>query len=241
MDEQIKLDDFNLFFRRYEKFLNYRKQLRLTEFKNSFGHIKAGLKIIISVLSELNKATALNFNIFRLLGVDREEVRTHSAFLADLLNPMGTHGQKAIFLESFLRYCREKFNGFPIPRDDINKPWWFVEREMSTLSFGRLDLVIKCPEFGFMVVIENKIGAGDQEDQLKRYSQWLSTQKKYFPNQALIYLTPTGSKSPTGDDKEYNLSYHDDIKVWLEDNIKDIKAQRLREIINQYIEIINNI
>ena len=31
------------------------------------------------------------FNIFSILGVERNEVHTHSAFLAELLNPKGSH------------------------------------------------------------------------------------------------------------------------------------------------------
>ena len=33
-----------------------------------------------------------NFNIFRVLGLSTSEVRLHSAFLAELLNPNGDHG-----------------------------------------------------------------------------------------------------------------------------------------------------
>jgi len=45
---------------------------------------------------------APNFNIFYLLGFTRDEVRTHSKFLAELLKPTGTHGQDFLFLRNFL-------------------------------------------------------------------------------------------------------------------------------------------
>ena len=43
-----------------------------------------------------------NFNIFKTLGMQTSEVRLHSAFLAELLNPNGSHGLKDKFLKAFL-------------------------------------------------------------------------------------------------------------------------------------------
>ena len=47
------------------------------------------------------KLTGENFNIFDVLKLSTSEVRTHSAFLAELLNPEGSHGQGDIFLRLF--------------------------------------------------------------------------------------------------------------------------------------------
>ena len=44
-----------------------------------------------------------NFNIFDVLGLSTSEVRLHSAFLAELLNPNGNHGLGNQFLEAFLQ------------------------------------------------------------------------------------------------------------------------------------------
>lgn len=51
---------------------------------------------------ELARLSGENFNIFRLLKLDRKEVGTHSMFLAELLNAKGTHGQGDTFLRIFL-------------------------------------------------------------------------------------------------------------------------------------------
>lgn len=42
---------------------------------------------------EIAKLTGENFNIFQILGLQTSEVRLHSAFLAELLNSKGLHGQ----------------------------------------------------------------------------------------------------------------------------------------------------
>ena len=44
-----------------------------------------------------------NFNIFNVLGLSTSEVRLHSAFLAELLNPNGDHGLGDKFLDAFLK------------------------------------------------------------------------------------------------------------------------------------------
>ena len=38
-----------------------------------------------------------NFNIFKVLGLSSSEVRLHSAFLAELLNPNGDHWKESQF------------------------------------------------------------------------------------------------------------------------------------------------
>ena len=42
------------------------------------------------------------FNVFNTIGLRTEEVRLHSAFIAELLNPKGSHGLSQLFLQAFL-------------------------------------------------------------------------------------------------------------------------------------------
>ena len=42
------------------------------------------------------------FNVFNTIGLRTEEVRLHSAFIAELLNPKGSHGLSYHFLQAFL-------------------------------------------------------------------------------------------------------------------------------------------
>lgn len=55
----------------------------------------------LSVLIELNmkfdNQQGENFNLISLLGMERDEVRTHSRIVGDLLNPKGSHGQGGVF------------------------------------------------------------------------------------------------------------------------------------------------
>ena len=49
-----------------------------------------------------------NYNIFNDLGFMSDEVHLHSMFLANLLNPKGSHGQRGKFLEAFLKMRSEE-------------------------------------------------------------------------------------------------------------------------------------
>ncbi|MDP9665974.1 UNVERIFIED_ORG: hypothetical protein J2W16_003709 [Pseudomonas cremoricolorata] len=58
-----------------------------------------------SLVRETNAKLAASgelFNIFSITRIERAEVNTHSAMIAELLNPKGRHGQGACFLELFL-------------------------------------------------------------------------------------------------------------------------------------------
>jgi hypothetical protein len=242
MVETLIIDDIKSFFSRYRKFTGDRTQLRLREFKMRLGHTRVALQSIKTLFDEYNRNLAGDFNLFSLLGVERFEVATHSAFLGALLNPQGTHGQMSLFLETFFRHCSEKFgHPFPTPNDDIGKATWYVDKEKVT-AFGNLDLVISCPDLQFLLVIENKIGAVEQPDQLKRYAEWTDSQQKYFNSRILIYLTPRGVESSSAHGRKYYpLSYHEDIKSWLEKSYGEIQAPRVKDAILQYLQVLKNL
>ncbi|HEY9543015.1 PD-(D/E)XK nuclease family protein [Prevotella sp.] len=48
------------------------------------------------------------FNMFSILKMESNETATHSAFLAELLNPHGSHGCGSAFLSAFLRQVAQK-------------------------------------------------------------------------------------------------------------------------------------
>jgi hypothetical protein len=78
-----------------------------------------------------------------------------------------------------------------------------------------MDLYIETPTFCFF--IENKIGAGEQEDQIYRYANYCKIHNKKY---LALYLTKFGSESTqSGDEKYYTISYNSTILNWLKKNI----------------------
>jgi hypothetical protein len=57
---------------------------------------------ILASHKERSSAHSDRFNIFQVLNITTDEVRLHSKFLAELLDPNGTHEKGGIFLNRFL-------------------------------------------------------------------------------------------------------------------------------------------
>ncbi len=232
-----------LFFERYQTFSQEWESEYLQRLQADYGRFKLSLTEILKEAEEKDRKIASKFNIFYLLGVANYEVNTHSAFLGNLLNPAGTHAQKYLFLDAFLQICADKYEdkAFAIPPNRIQNSYWRIEREKWT-RYGRLDLVISNSKLSFLMVIENKIYASEQDDQLSRYAEWLNSQKTHYKQQALIYLTPEGNKSDNaGDHLYFRMSYHEHIYYWLDCARVNIEAPRIREIVRQYMEIIEQL
>ena len=129
---------------------------------NQIGAILKGYKRIIANSSD-------NYNIFKILNLQTDEVNLHSLFLAELMNPKGSHNKGNIFLKEFLISISTELKDI-IDLDTINVT---VEKFIGPISKdkttgGRIDILIE-DKNGNCIIIENKIYAGDQEKQLLRY------------------------------------------------------------------------
>ena len=147
------------------------------------------IKNIVSTVAEINKKydaiakiTGDNFNIFRILKIQANEVKTHSALIAELLNPKGTHGCDDTFLKLFLdlqRKQHKKHSAFlkRFEKFETTKSSASVEKHIGFKSNdetegGRIDILVT-DHFNNAIIIENKIYAGDSNlssgGQIQRY------------------------------------------------------------------------
>ena len=227
------------------------EQIKLLE------HLQGAIKFE----SERKKITAEDFNIFNILGISHLEVSTHSRFISNLLDPCGSHYQGNIFLELFMR---------KIGIEDFNYADASIEVEKSENKYGRFDIFIT-DDKNWTIIIENKIHAGLQEEQLGRYIENLN-ETKNTKNKKLLYLTLANefdNDSHCNEDyspgigisqreKEFlksqgvntvediklykHITYSNDILDWLIDAQKEaISLPRIREVIEQYIQIIREL
>lgn len=202
------------------------------------------LQRINDISLQKNKEARLRgeqFNVFNILNLSTNETRTHSAFLAELLDPCGSHGCGSDFLREFLNM--ECLANLPFNLDHV-----IVETERSignknsdATEGGRLDIVVESDNA--IIVIENKIYAIDQENQLQRYRNYLNRLEK--PGR-LLYLTLDGHEYNMSDKEEkldYSpISYASDILSWLQ-KCAGIAIQKplVRETIVQYINLIKQL
>lgn len=176
--------------------------------------------------TEILEATGGRFNMFRLCGVNHYE-NTHSAILAELLNPKGTHGLKSKLLELFVN----EIEGF----ENFNSEEAKVYTEYS-IPNGRIDIFIEDDNKN-AIIIENKVYAEDQQKQLKRYENYAKENK--FTSYKILYLNLWGSEASeqSGEGVDYqSISYKENIINWLENCVfASARYPMVRETLAQYI------
>ena len=171
------------------------------------------VRVLKAKYDERAEVTGENFNVFSILDRESDEVKTHSAIIAELLNPRGSHSQRTLFLKLFLGKLLKKLQKEQKAQKELEElrkkleqiqdknefDKFEVEVETSKenkqgKALGRVDILVESHgiESGDVcIVIENKIYAEDQERQLGRYYEYaLDTRKK----RGIIYLTLGGDE-----------------------------------------------
>lgn len=205
---------------------------------------------------EISLLKGEKFNLFDILDRRTDEVKTHSAIIAELLNPKGSHGFGDEFLKLFLSYLNtnilELHNRIAIQDTSMTSvfsEYYIGEINKDKTEGGRIDTYLSNKHFN--ICIENKIFADDQDFQLIRYKNFLDNKTGKW----LFYLTLDGdepSKKSTMNDKlevalkrntDYHcISYREDILKWLQECLKSsVSYPILRESINQYIILIKSL
>lgn len=188
-----------------------------------------------------------SYNLFKVIDMTSNETSVHSAFLADLLNPKGLHHMG----DTFLRLFTDEF----LIDMSFSTETAVVEREkyigpVTATTGGRLDIIVTDTDKK-AIIIENKIYASDQENQLIRYHNYAETNTS---EHKLFYLSLDGTvhdedKTAKHDNKElieeehyFTISYESEILKWLEQcREKVVDKPLIREGISHYINLIKHL
>lgn len=206
------------------------------------------VSIIQNKYDDLAEYSGEHYNIFDILGVRSDEL-SHSAILVNLMDAQGKHGQKDTFLKLFIDQIKpslenskysEHINSFDTEKATANKEIHIGAVNLQKAEGGRVDIVIRSGDKH--IIIENKIYAGDQDQQLMRYDN-------QYKNDPIIYLTLNGdtpSEASKGNlvlDADFIcISYKVDILNWLEKCIKEMANKPIiRETLNQYLFLIKSL
>ena len=181
--------------------------------------------------------TGENFNIFRILGLSTDEL-SHTSFIASLLNPKGSHGRGEAFLVLFLEEVN--IQDFKVLNAKLEKEKNIGPIDREYQNGGQIDILIT-DNSNNQIIIENKIYAKDQKNQLLRYSNYNKKAK-------IFYLTLDGtdaspySLGSLGSESYIRISYSETILKWLEKCRKESASfPLLRETISQYIFLLKKI
>lgn len=203
------------------------------------------LKDVANIIEEQHQLDFLQktkFNIFEILKLQTNEVRTHSAFLAELLDPKGSHLMGHVFLEAFLS---ELGLSDCIDAESTNVS---VEKYIGAVSDdflrgGRLDIILQDKE-GRSIVIENKIYADQGKNQIGRYLEF-NTDRNFV---LLLTLQQADIPLEKNESIEYdinnyrNITYDIEITNWLTVcHGLSVDYPFLRENIKQYLILTNTL
>lgn len=206
-----------------------------------FNELRTEFKKYEIGLLENKKQIAPDFNAFEILYALELPL---SKMIGEFLNPKGSHEQGQIFLNLFI----DKFlkNNLRLKKSKNIS----LKLEHVTEN-GRIDILIDFDN-KFGIAIENKPYADDQNRQIIRYCDYLSS--VYGNNNfSMIYLSADGSepteKSLTKNEREqlgkqFVIISYPQLRTWYLDCAeitKKTNSERLTVIINEFAEYINRI
>lgn len=194
------------------------------------------VKSIIDLYEKHAEISGEKFNIFSIMGMDSDEVRTHSAILGELLNPKGNHSLGSKPLELFVKqmpFFKEEFIvdfGSALCQKEV----YVGVKDDENIEGGRVDLIVS-DKTGCRIVIENKIYAPEQQNQLERYY-------KKYSGAKILYLTLDGSESKQSFKNYERISYEYHILNWIEACAKEaFDKPMVREVLNQYAYLLKKL
>ncbi|AZL53738.1 hypothetical protein EI285_03750 [Aliarcobacter skirrowii] len=195
------------------------------------------------------KERGLNdYNLLTTVLNEYDEVRLHSRVIGSLLDINGLHYQKELFLEKFMEILK-------ITEFEFN-----IEESNLFLEYQNIDLYLT--DGIKHIIIENKIYAGDQKNQIKRYYDTIKDENKDlgYNDILVIYLSIDRTKPSSyslgnliiednyifdNDEKIAifkNINYKNEILNWLDDCLHEIQnITNLNESIQQYKNVVEKI
>ena len=196
---------------------------------NFFSVLHSKLQSYRETKRYMDRFLSTDFNVFKRI---EHKENVLSDIIADLLDPAGSHGQRHMFLKAFLR--RINTNGSLLEQSERAE----VHREFSCDS-GRIDILVTFNS-GFRIGIENKLGAGEGYDQVRRYRDCLN--RVPGGQFRLIYLTPDGrepdSISPEEENRLRLMSYRSDALEWLRECVQLCESDKFRWFLRDFMDCI---
>lgn len=143
------------------------------------------------------------FNPFEIIGVRDKELR-HSKMLAWLLRDEANKEFRQKFVAKMVEIATGKELEITFPPPDGSKDCRFekvcvkTEHPCGSGEDGRIDVFTEFETLKLVIGIEAKIWAGEQDDQVERYQEFLSREYSNSDyERVIVFLTPGGCPSKT--------------------------------------------
>jgi hypothetical protein len=191
------------------------------------------------------------FNIFEATDMGRREIK-HTKFLAYLLDPNESHGLGEAFLRVFATQISSQAkltNKFPKILD-LQLSYATVYSEFSIKNNEpknkSLDCLIRIPYInqrdedpGLIIAIENKLGAKENKNQTKEYSEGLRKKFPKSPHIVKLFLTVDEEEPELSCPEWMHITYGNDILPIIGGMIESIKNNVNRSSIHMLNTLID--
>ena len=175
-----------------------------------FSGLKPAMAVAQAAQAELDRQLAAKWSVFPdFFHFIYKKENALSRIFCTLLDPAGTHGQGARFLDALLdeiRYHHRELLGerpHPPGTEEQKAPWPLAHSgctahtEYRTDDGGSIDIVIQWPDSRtYWIGIENKPWAAEQERQIERYFNALR-RKTDISRVLVLYFSGTGADPET--------------------------------------------
>ena len=125
-----------------------------------------------------------DFNLITSMLKANDEVRLHSRVIFSWLNPQGSHRQGNAFAREFMVMLGSDLAS-----------WLDLSRLKVFREKNRIDLCLT--DGRRYLIIENKLDAPDQRGQVRRYVEFVQTEREALPEDILLIFLTKGSRNPS--------------------------------------------
>jgi len=200
----------------------------------------------------------LSKSIFDIIGASRKEL-VHSSFVAWILNNNESHLLRDFPLKKFLELLvfhskekhlkkhKELYDSIIV--SDFQLDNIFVDTERAIGDEGRLDIYVETTVSfknnikTLRLIIENKVGSKEQNNQTTSYYEYYERIKKQEDINLYVFLTPLSSlelsdlQEPECSSKDYiQINYQSIVDFILEPALKREITQKTKFIIKEYLQ-----
>lgn len=111
--------DLNDFFARCQEFCIAQEKERFRSVRAGLNQIRKHLPRLRQQEQQFEARLSPEFNVYRILRLERKEVLVHTPMLGELLDPAGSHGQGFAFLRTFFQVAASR--GLVAPADRFER------------------------------------------------------------------------------------------------------------------------
>lgn len=248
-DQSIDIASLRIFFDSYRSLESQFWLPRFEVDKENFNRLKVAYHSHKPRLDDLREKDSPYYNIFKILRIRHYEEKVHTPFIAHLIDPNESHEQGALFRDHFFQQVLQ------IDPSVIDPKSFYVQVEVAVNPESRIDILIEYYVEGKRkaIVIENKIYAGDQKDQLYRYYEYVTGTGLDKSDFILAYLNLNGTPPSSNSVRKFSevqdfstsdirmLGYRQHIIPWLDEVYPKIKSNLVKDMIYQYIRTIQSL